>query len=837
MKLSKLQQEIINSKSDKIVVCAAAASGKAQPIDTIIPTPKGDKKLDDIKVGDYVWDRFGHPTEVLGTYNQGTLREYEITLWDGRKAICAGSHLWGVKVSKGANTDKKINNIFNKIVEKTTEEMLCDYKYVEDNIINYKYWIPNLTNKLFFYNEISDGEYYSLVNDEEYEHIREELEYDGSKTVTKLLENDVVAREYANILRRHGHFVKCDDNEIIVYSFRNKYIPIVSIKKLNSFSEMKCLYVKSKDHLYLTNDYIVTHNTTLLTEKVKTLINSGEDKIVAFTFTNAAAQEMIDRIGDYDKDKVSISTVHSYCAKLLLKHGITAAKRAIDKENFDELFELIEQHPKCIEPVNYLIVDEAQDSTEQQYKFFEMINPKHFFYVGDIRQCQPTGTKIIKDDNSIVPIEKLQVGDSIKSIDYENDKYLEVTSKIEAIDKRDVTDESIIEIKTSNNNTLYSNNHICYAVLKNSLLNLLTLYVNNETARLVLFNNCTNSYDKLTKYLYDNNFEKMWILSSNSMDIYSKLDGMALSTFLSLPLYNYNNEIILQQNNEIKNRIEVCNIDIIKTCLSQYNLNYEYPYIEKDNYNVEVRAINLHSNIMCLIEKNNDKYELSEIVSKNIIPYTGTLYSLKTTSGTYIADNILTHNCIYSFAGARPDILKEIMNRDDVTVFDLNENYRNGSHILRFASKILYNTDTPDTSVPMRYIEGTVMEIQWDIDKIVDLINRIGDYRDWAILCRTNQQILDISLELNKRKIPSITFKQGDLTKAELSQKMKENKVKILTMHTSKGLEFNNCVVYGQRFYSQEETRLCYVAATRAKNLLVWTKPETRNNYKIRWRF
>ena len=233
----------------------------------------------------------------------------------------------------------------------------------------------------------------------------------------------------------------------------------------------------------------------------------------------------------------------------------------------------------------------------------------------------------------------------------------------------------------------------------------------------------------------------------------------------------------------------------------------------------------------------NDKYELSEIVSKNIIPYTGTLYSLKTTSGTYIADNILTHNCIYSFAGARPDILKEIMNRDDVTVFDLNENYRNGSHILRFASKILYNTDTPDTSVPMRYIEGTVMEIQWDIDKIVDLINRIGDYRDWAILCRTNQQILDISLELNKRKIPSITFKQGDLTKAELSQKMKENKVKILTMHTSKGLEFNNCVVYGQRFYSQEETRLCYVAATRAKNLLVWTKPETRNNYKIRWRF
>ena len=57
---------------------------------------------------------------------------------------------------------------------------------------------------------------------------------------------------------------------------------------------------------------------------------------------------------------------------------------------------------------------------------------------------------------------------------------------------------------------------------------------------------------------------------------------------------------------------------------------------------------------------------------------------------------------------------------------------------------------------------------------------------------------------------------------------MKENTVKVLTIHTAKGLEMNNVLVIGAKFFNVEERCISYVAATRAKNLLVWTRMPTR---------
>ena len=70
--------------------------GKANPVDTPIPTPDGWKTVGDIKVGDYLFDRYGKPTLVTGVYPQGTIDTYEITLKDGRKVKCAEDHLWAV---------------------------------------------------------------------------------------------------------------------------------------------------------------------------------------------------------------------------------------------------------------------------------------------------------------------------------------------------------------------------------------------------------------------------------------------------------------------------------------------------------------------------------------------------------------------------------------------------------------------------------------------------------------------------------------------------------------------------------------------------------------------
>ena len=88
----KLRDAIFSPNIDIVFVDALAGSGKAQPKDTIIPTPSGDKRLGDLQVGDFVFDRLGKPTRVLGVFDQGELEAYKMVFSDGRETICNGEH-------------------------------------------------------------------------------------------------------------------------------------------------------------------------------------------------------------------------------------------------------------------------------------------------------------------------------------------------------------------------------------------------------------------------------------------------------------------------------------------------------------------------------------------------------------------------------------------------------------------------------------------------------------------------------------------------------------------------------------------------------------------------
>ena len=127
--------------------------------------------------------------------------------------------------------------------------------------------------------------------------------------------------------------------------------------------------------------------TRVLTERVSYLLDHGADpdKVVVFTFTNAAAEEMRKRIGEKG-NKCFINTVHSYAYYLLMKNNIDTST-AINEEDFDEFFSLIEKHPEVIEEVDYLLLDEGQDSNFLQYQFIlKMIKPKTIFIAADVRQ-------------------------------------------------------------------------------------------------------------------------------------------------------------------------------------------------------------------------------------------------------------------------------------------------------------------------------------------------------------------------------------------------------------------------------------------------------------------
>lgn len=89
-------------------------TGKAQPIDTNILSPKGIIKMKDIKIGDEIFGLDGKCQKVIGVYPQGFLDSYEVIFTDGTKTQCCKEHIWTV-----ANTVTP-----KKFREKTLEDLM-----------------------------------------------------------------------------------------------------------------------------------------------------------------------------------------------------------------------------------------------------------------------------------------------------------------------------------------------------------------------------------------------------------------------------------------------------------------------------------------------------------------------------------------------------------------------------------------------------------------------------------------------------------------------------------------------------------------------------------------
>lgn len=183
---------------------------------------------------------------------------------------------------------------------------------------------------------------------------------------------------------------------------------------------------------------------------------------------------------------------------------------------------------------------------------------------------------------------------------------------------------------------------------------------------------------------------------------------------------------------------------------------------------------------------------------------------------------------IYRWKGSVPELLMDFTEQKQAKIYVMPENFRNGIKILEFAKRLIRPTGMTDNSIPMRKELGVVEEIVYNSDTIIKKIQTSFEYKSWAILCRTNAEISQISSILKKNNIPFDTFKQGDLTKKELVEKMAQDTVKVLTVHSAKGLEWDNVVVIGMRYFSEEERCIGYVAATRARDHLIWTKYERK---------
>lgn len=186
---------------------------------------------------------------------------------------------------------------------------------------------------------------------------------------------------------------------------------------------------------------------------------------------------------------------------------------------------------------------------------------------------------------------------------------------------------------------------------------------------------------------------------------------------------------------------------------------------------------------------------------------------------------------IFSFRGGNKDIFESLARDSKTTVYKLTNNYRSTQEIIKFGEDFLNNCREPlyrihniteKTGSTPTVLLANKNKTSYDI--LLDLIDTEikGDYKNWFILCRTNAEVDLVMWSLNKKGIPNVTFKKSLIDLSKLKEITEENSIKVLTIHSAKGLENENVIVYGARNWSDEELRLNYVAATRAKNKLYW---------------
>ena len=107
---------------DKFLCVAdgSVRSGKSNSINVNIYCPHGRKKMGEIRVGDYVFNKKGKPVKVLGVYPQGKLDTYKITFHDGSSTLCSKDHLWSY------TTQKCVSNKHYTMYTSTLEDIMID---------------------------------------------------------------------------------------------------------------------------------------------------------------------------------------------------------------------------------------------------------------------------------------------------------------------------------------------------------------------------------------------------------------------------------------------------------------------------------------------------------------------------------------------------------------------------------------------------------------------------------------------------------------------------------------------------------------------------------------
>jgi ATP-dependent DNA helicase RecG len=97
--MSEIGADLARSKPMHRLLQGEVGSGKAQPVESLVLTPGGFKRMAEIQVGDEVVNPTGEITVVTGVFPQGRRDVWRVVFSDGSTVECDDEHLWAVNTS------------------------------------------------------------------------------------------------------------------------------------------------------------------------------------------------------------------------------------------------------------------------------------------------------------------------------------------------------------------------------------------------------------------------------------------------------------------------------------------------------------------------------------------------------------------------------------------------------------------------------------------------------------------------------------------------------------------------------------------------------------------
>lgn len=279
--------------------------GKALLDSEILYLEDREKMIGNIVVGDKIYDDKGNLVEVVGVYPQGKVTTYRVVFEDGRNVICCGNHQW--RVNHGGKWHvrslRSISGLDYKSMSIPVGEAL-NYPTAKLPVPPSAYasmlaaYLGGYGGDMFFDKYVCKKFLRSSI-DQKKDFIENFIRsFRNVVTGEEELTLSHIDMDVINFVQRmfwaSGWYAKLEGNKLIL-SRNRKELKIRSIS-IYGKEHATCITVDNDSHLFLTTNYVVTHNTAIMSSLL------ARNATMTYNLTHnviGASKEDLANMGEY----------------------------------------------------------------------------------------------------------------------------------------------------------------------------------------------------------------------------------------------------------------------------------------------------------------------------------------------------------------------------------------------------------------------------------------------------------------------------------------------------------------------------------------------------------